>query len=177
MTRGVVLLIAAMLVLTGCASGTAHRAVTDDPGAGEGNHRIAATDGSFTIEVPQDWTSQEEYLQAPVVVAAQGQDKVDQLLVTVFDDVNAAENQAIYTATGLADSNIICKRQEDSTAFGDARLVFDCPQKADGSTVRKLFIPIERDGASFLVFVQTSGESLEDTAAVLAPMLESLTWE
>lgn len=165
-----------MVVLTGCSSGTDDGDATADPGAGESDRRIEASDGSFTIEIPEGWASREEFLQGSVVVAAQGEDEIGQLLISVFDDVDAAEGQAIYTAAGLASSDVACKRQEDSTVFGDARLVFDCPQKADGSTVRRLFIPVEHDGASILVLVQTSAESLAETAAVVTPMLESLTF-
>ena len=178
MTRRLALLLATMVVLTGCSPDDAVvRDASDKPSVGEGDHRIAATDGSFTIEVPEDWTSLDESIQSPIVVAAQGEDKVDQLIISVFDDVEGAQDQAIFTAAGLADGNIICKRLEDSTVFGDARLVFDCPQQFEGSTVRKLFIPIENDDASLLVLVQTSGESLADTAAVVTPILESLTFE
>jgi hypothetical protein len=126
--------------------------------------------------VPDGWSSQEDFLQDPVVVAAQGEDEVDQLLVSTFPQPSGAEDQAIFTATGLADGGVTCRRLEDSTAFGDARLVFDCPQHADGSTVRRLLLPVEHGGKSVLVFLQTSGETLEDTAAVVRPIVESLTW-
>lgn len=178
MTRVLTLLLLAIAALAGCSSGSGEP-VAEDASAGvdEGQHRIVASDESFTIDVPEDWATQEQYLQDPVVVAVQGQDEVNQLLVSVFDDPGAAEDQAIYTATGLADNGIFCKRLEDSTAFGDSRLVLDCPQKADGATVRKLFLPIEHDGGSILVFVQTAGETLAETATFVRPMLDSLTWK
>ena len=159
-------------VLTGCASGSPDAAA--EPGPGQ--RRLTASDDSFTVDVPDSWAAREQYLRDHVVVAAQGEDRIDQLLVSTFDGAGAAEDQAIYTAAGLAGGGIACRRLEQSPAFGDPRLVFDCPQQADGSTVRRLFVPVEHGGASILVFVQTSGETLATTAGTVRPILESLSW-
>lgn len=183
MTRVPVLLclpVLVVLALTGCGSGADDRPGatpgTGGPSDTSGAGAVEATDGSFSLRLPAGWSSREQFLRDPVVVAAQGRDEVDQLLVSTFEDPGGAEDQAIYTATGLADSGIVCTRLEDSTAYGAPRLVFDCPQTAHGSTVRKLFLPVEHDGASVLVFVQTAGETLADTAEVVRPIVESLTW-
>jgi hypothetical protein len=177
MTRVLAVLLLAVVALAGCGDGSAG---TEPDGATApsdgGAATIEATDGSFSLEVPAGWSSQEQFLRDTVVVAAQGEDEVDQLLVSTFSQSRGAEDQAIFTATGLADNGVACKRLEASTAFGDARLVFDCPQEADGSTVRRLFLPVEHDGASVLVFVQTAGNTLDDTATVVQPILESLSW-
>ncbi|MCW2845697.1 MAG: hypothetical protein JWN22_3613 [Nocardioides sp.] len=178
MTRVLAVLCFGVVALVGCGSGSDDTEGDGTAASGDaGAATIEATDGSFSLEVPDGWSSQDQFLQGPVVVAAQGQDEVDQLLVSAFPQPGGAEDQAIFTATGLADSGITCKRLEDSTAFGDARLVFDCPQDADGSTVRRLLLPVEHDGKSILVFLQTSGETLDDTAAVVRPIVESVAWK
>lgn len=193
-TRVLPVLLIAFALLAGCGSGSeapqeapsedssgtrASTTAPDDGSSGAsdtGSGAVDATDGSFSVELPPGWTSEEQYLTGTVVAAAQGDDPADQLLVSTFEDPSGAEDRAIYSAAGLADSDIACQRLEDSTAFGEPQLVFDCPQQVEGATVRRLLVPIEHDGRSILMLVQTAGETLDDTAAVGRPLLESLTW-
>ena len=141
---------------------------------------VTALDESFTIEVPEGWSTKEKFLGAPVVVAVQGEGRFDQVLVThYFDDVRA-EEEAISSGGMLSGSNVFCERLDESTVFGEERLVFDCPvQEVGKATTRKLFFPVVRDGEkeSALVLVQTTGETLGDTADVVQPILESFTWQ
>lgn len=176
MTRATTLLLLIVFALAGC-SATDERSDEGPVESPEQPDRIEAADGSFTIEIPDDWTSEDRYVQDSVVVAAQGEDDVDQLLVSVFDEADGAEDQAIFTAAGLAGEDIACERLDDDATFGESRLVFDCAQDAGGSTVRRLLFPIEHEGESILVLVQTTGDSREAAAPVVAPILESLTWQ
>lgn len=77
---------------------------------------------------------------------------------------------------GLTDGHgVACRRPDATMAFGEPRLVFDCPQEWEGWVVRRVLVPhVRSDGTSLLVFVQTTGEHLVDTAAVVRPVLDSL---
>ncbi len=141
---------------------------------------VTAVDDSFTIEVPEGWTTKENFLGAPVVVAVQGETRFDQVLISHYFDTVRAEEEAISAGGMLSGSNVFCERLDESTVFGDERLVFDCPvEEAGAETTHKLFFPIVRDGEkeSALVLIQTTGGSLEETADVVAPILESFTWQ
>lgn len=142
---------------------------------------VTALDDSFTVEVPEGWTTQEEFLGAPVVVAMQSEDGVDQVRVSHYLDSVRAEEEAISASGILSGSNVFCERLDDTTVFGEERLVFDCPLEAEpgGAPGHQLLFPIVREGReeSALVLVETTGASLADTAEVARPVLESFTWE
>ena len=110
-------------------------------------------------------------------MAAQGtEETIDQLIITSYATARDAESAAVFVTTGLSGSGTFCERLENSTAFGGERLVFDCPSEAEGTKYRRLFFPVEHEGRSFLLLVQTPGASLEATAPVVKPVLESLTF-
>ena len=155
----------------------------EEPGAPEpdrATQTVTALDESFTIEVPEGWATKEEFLGAPVVVAVQGEGRFDQVLVTHYFDEVQAEEEAISSGGQLSGSNVFCERLDESTVFGEERLVFDCPIQEDGTaTTRKIYFPIVREGEqeSALVLIQTTGETLGETADVVQPILESFTWQ
>ncbi|GEA90079.1 hypothetical protein [Cellulomonas cellasea] len=159
----------AVLTLGGCASAPAGS--VDDP------RRLVATDDSFTIDVPQEWHELDVGEAVEVLASAQGPDAADQLFVTRHDGVDGGEWAALEIVTQLmtARDPIGCYRVDDTRAFGAPRLVFDCPQEWEGRVVRRVLVPhVRSDGTSLLVFVQTTGEHLVDTAAVVRPILDSV---
>lgn len=159
----------AVLALGGCVPAPAGPA--DEP------RRLVATDDSFTIHVPQEWHELDVGEAVEVLASAQGTDAADQLYVTRHEGVDGGEWAALEIVTRLmtAQDPIACHRVDDTRAFGAPRLVFDCPQEWEGRVVRRVLVPhVRSDGTSLLVFVQTTGEHLVDTAAVVRPILESV---
>ncbi len=141
---------------------------------------VTALDESFTIEVPEGWMTKKKFLGSPVVVAMQDGGGLDQVLISHYLDEVQAEEEAISAGGMLSGSNVFCERLDESTVFGDERLVFDCPVEETGArTTRKLFFPIVRDGEdeSALVLIQTTGGSLAETADLVEPILESFSWQ
>lgn len=171
---GVVLGLLAAGTLAGCGDDEA----ADEPALA--TQTLIALDDSLSIEVPEGWTKQEKFLGNPVVVAMQSEDGVDQVRVSHYLDSVRAEEEAISASGILSGSNVFCERLDDTTVFGDERLVFDCPLEEQGrAPVHQLLFPIVHEDReeSALVLVETTGTSLEDTADVARPVLESFTWE
>lgn len=172
---GAVLGLLAACSLTACGGDEA----ADEPAVP--TQTVTALDDSLTIEVPEGWTTREKFLGAPVVVAMQDEDRVDQVRVSHYLDSVRAEEEAISASGILSGSNVFCERVDGTTVFGDERLVFDCPLDEPGAagTVRQLLFPIVREGEeeSALVLIETTGTSLADTADLVRPVLESLSWE
>ena len=173
----------ALAALSACGStdSGSSGAVSSSQGAsGEATQRLEATDRSFTVEVPKSWKDESERAKKPAVMAAQGtEETLDQLIVTSYATARGAESAAAFVVTGLSGSGTPCERLEKSTAFGGERLVFDCPsetEEKERTKFRRLFFPVEHEGRSFLLLVQTPGASLEATASVVKPVLESLTF-
>lgn len=159
----------AVLALGGCVSALAGPA--DEP------RRLVATDDSFTVDVPGEWHELDVGEGVEVLASAQGPDAADQLFVTRYEGADGGEWAAIELVTILKTGRdpIACRRVEDTMAFGAPRLVFDCPQEWEGRVVRRVLVPhVRSDDTSLLVFVQTTGEHLVDTAAVVRPILESV---
>ena len=174
---GTALVLLAACALTACG-GDGDDEQTEKPA--DETQTVTALDESFTIAVPEGWTTKENFLGAPVVVAVQGEDRFDQVLISHYFDEVRAEEEAISVGGMLSGSNVFCERLDESTVFGEERLVFDCPvEEAGARTTHKLFFPIVRDGEeeSALVLIQTTGGSLEETADVVEPILESFTWQ
>ncbi len=139
--------------------------------------RLEAADRSFTIEVPKSWKNRPELAKNKTVIAAQGtEETLDQLIVTSYATAPEAEDEAVFVVTGLSGSGTACERLEKSTAFGGQRLVFDCPSETEGTKYRRLFFPVEHEGRSLLLLLQTTGASLDATVALGKPVLESLTF-
>jgi len=166
-----------LLLLPGCSSSAPSSGGSGSGGAAPGQQRLEGISGSLSVEVPEDWTSKADAARPPVVVAAQGPDPVDQLLVSTFAGPKEAQDNAVFAVAGLGGRGITCERLQDSTAFGEPRLVFDCPQEVEGTTVRRLLFPVAQEEGSALVLLQTAGASLADTAPVVTPVLDSLSWE
>lgn len=164
---------AALAVLTALALVSC--AVSDD-GPADGSRRLVATDGSFSVDVPDNWVRLDvSDLGDVVVVAAKGPNGLDQLFVTRHEGEGGATEHGLWVSAGLAGSGVICTRIEATYAFGDPRTAFDCPQAVEGTTVRRVLVPhVLEDGTSLLVFTQTIGESLRDTADVVRPILDSI---
>lgn len=172
---GAVIGLLAACSLTACGGDEA----ADEPAVP--TQTVTALDDSFTIEVPEGWTTQEKFLGAPVVVAMQSEAGVDQVRVSHYLDSVRAEEEAISASGILSGSNVFCERVDDTTVFGDERLVFDCPLETPGAAgpVRQLLFPIVREGEeeSALVLIETTSTSLSDAADLARPVLESFTWE
>ncbi|GIG19280.1 hypothetical protein Cch01nite_00040 [Cellulomonas chitinilytica] len=132
-------------------------------------------DESLSIRVPADWQRMDEsLLPAAVVLAAQGSDERDLVIVRRFDDQRGAEDQAVWVAAGLSDRGVICERLDSSDVLGASNLVFDCPSP-EGETARRLLVPVPTADGSVLFLVETSaGDSLEHAAAVAGPIVASL---
>ncbi|MGW6131666.1 hypothetical protein ACWFNE_16710 [Cellulomonas sp. NPDC055163] len=151
----------------GCASSPARPA--------GGSLRLIASDESFTIDVPEKWHELDVGADVEVLASAQGADEADQLFVTRHEGADGAEWQGLWMVAGLDTGGSACHRLDGATAFGAPRLVFDCPQEWEGRVVRRLLVPhVRSDGTSLLVFVQTTGERLDCTAAVVRPILDSI---
>ena len=176
----------ALAALSACGStdsGSSGAGSSSPRASGEETQRLEATDRSFTVEVPKSWKNESERAKKPAVMAAQGtEETLDQLIITSYATARGAESAAAFVVTGLSGSGTPCERLEKSTAFGGERLVFDCPSETEktegteGTKFRRLFFPVEHKGRSFLLLVQTPGASLEATAPVVKPVLESLTF-
>ena len=153
-----------LLVMTLCACGGAQ----PSPAPAHGQ-RLTASDGSFTMTVPKGWSAHESQAQDPIVLVAPGTNKVNQLLVSEFEGKDEAENNAIFAVTGLLDGGTECKRTKPAS-----NLVFDCAGNYQGMPYRKLFFPIEHGNNSYLVLVQTQGETLSDAGKVASPIVASI---
>ena len=174
MRWGAVVVLLAATCLTACGDDEAPDT------AAVSTQTVTALDESFTIEVPEAWTTRKSFLGAPVVVAMQSEARVDQVRVSHYLDDVQAEEEAISISGMLSGSNVFCERLDESTAFGDERLVFDCPvEEAGAATTRQLLFPVVRDGGaeSALVLIQTSGASIEETTDLVQPIVESFTWQ
>jgi hypothetical protein len=160
----------AALLLAGCSGSSDDPA---DPPAG--GQELTAQDDSFTLTVPGDWEAIDTD-QEPVVLAAQGSDPLDQLIVSAFPSVEAAEEQAVSITAGLAGQDVACERLEDSDVYGEPRLLFDCPGQAADGTARRVLVPVDGDDRGLLLLLQTSGAALQDTAELGTLVLGSLTF-
>jgi hypothetical protein len=159
--------------LTGCSDAGEEPAA--DPRAGW--QTVTATDDTFSLQLPPGWTSDEEFLERPVVVAMRGETGGDRVRASSYLDELRAEGAAIDAAGILAGSNVFCERLDGTEVFGEPRVVFDCPRERPGQpTSRRLLVPMTHDGRSVLLLVQTEGDALEDTADLVRPILESWTW-
>lgn len=171
---GTVIGLLAACSLTACGGDEA----ADEPAVP--TQTVTALDDSFTVEVPEGWTTQEKFLGAPVVVAMQSEDGVDQVRVSHYLDSVRAEEEAISASGILSGSNVFCERLDDTAVFGDERLVFDCPLEVEPGEApgHQLLFPIVREGEeeSALLLVETTGTSLADTADVARPIVESFAW-
>lgn len=172
-SRRLCLLTSAVLLLAGCSDSPDPADDTDDAAAG--SLRLEATDGSFTVDVPDDWEML-EVDPGQIVLAAQGSDPLDQLVVTTHESVEAATDEAVSVTAGLAGRGIACERLDDATVYGEGRLLFDCPQETEDGPVRRVFVPVDGDGPGLLVLLQTTGATLQDTGTLGRPVLDSLTF-
>src|SRR3954453_10583490 len=75
---------------------------TQSATAGPGKHVISSADGSISVTTPDDWASQPENVKDPIVIVAQGEDRINQIVVSRFDGANTAEDESLYNATGMA---------------------------------------------------------------------------
>ncbi len=156
-----------VLVLASCT--------VSNGGPAEDARRLVATDGSFSVDVPKNWVRLDVSYVDGVLVAAQGPNGLDQLIVTRHEGEDGATQHGVWVAAGLAGRDVMCTRLERSAVFGAARTVFDCPQAIEGATVRRVLVPhVLEDGTSLLLFTQTIGEDLRDTAVVVRPILDSV---
>ena len=121
------------------------------------------------MTVPKGWSAHKEQEQNPIVLVAQGSNKVNQLLVSEFEGKGEAQNNAIFTVTGLLDGGTECKRTKL-----ESNLVFDCAGNYQGMPYRNLFFPIEHGNNGYLVLVQTEGETLSDAGKVASPIVASI---
>ncbi|MDX6277015.1 MAG: hypothetical protein QOJ72_1143, partial [Nocardioidaceae bacterium] len=103
------------------------------------------------------------------ILVAQGSDRVDQLLVSKFDGEQKAEDEAVFTVTGLADTGVECKRTRLHQT-----LVYDCPGTYQSKSYRRLFFPIPHNGESYLLLIQTPGETLAEAGRVAEPIVNSV---
>lgn len=137
---------------------------------------VRAIDGSLSVDVPPDWTELDRsLLTGPTVLAAEGPDGIDQIIVNRFDDQGGAEEQAVWLAAGMAGGGVSCERLESAEALG-GRLVLDCPPPAGhGPKFHRILVPVAAREGSVLVFAQVAGDSLQAAAGTVAPILDSLT--
>lgn len=161
-------LLATLVVLTACS--------TPSRPAEPGDRDVQATRGVLGLDLPPGWDSAPDLAELPVVLVARGPTDEDQLVVSVVEGEDGAEQQAIDTSVTLADSfDLMCTRVEDATFTNGP--VFDCPEETREPWVHKVLVPIAGDGASALVLVQTRADSYDEAAAVVAPVVESFVWD
>lgn len=164
--RWLVPLVVLGVVATGCGGGPeAEPAVP--------TRTVTALDDTFTVEVPEDWAEREGDLAGEIVVAMRAPGGGDELLGQYFADETAAENAAIRIGGRLSGRNVFCERLDGTEVFGEPRTVFDCPLPGN---VHKLLFPIAGEQESALLLVETVGATLEDTAALAGPIVESFAW-
>lgn len=144
-----------------------------EPAAG----RVTTQDGSVSLVLPRGWVKYAAAeLDGVVVLAAnQADDRGEQVFVSSFEDAGAAEDAAIYAATGMAGQGATCKRVEKDRTFGGQRLLFDCAF-TDPEPFHKVLVPMGDAERGALLLVQTDGEDLADTAGRITPILESWRW-
>jgi hypothetical protein len=157
------LFLGTLVVLTGCTTISRPAEPTD--------RDVQASGG-----VPRGWTSTPDLAEPPVVLVARGATDEDQLVVSIAEHEDGAEQQAITTSAALADSyDIVCERLDDSD-FTDGP-VFDCPDRTRKPWVHKVLVPVAGEGASALVLVQTRADSYDEAVALVGPIVESFVWD
>ncbi|GAW52073.1 MULTISPECIES: hypothetical protein [unclassified Nocardioides] len=162
------LFLGTLAVLTGCTtpSGSAEPADRD----------VQASGGVLGLDLPRGWTSAPDLAEPPIVLVARGATDDDQLVVSIAEHEDGAEQQAITTSAALADSyDIVCERLDDSD-FTDGP-VFDCPDRTRKPWVHKVLVPVAGDGASALMLVQTRADSYDEAVALVGPIVESVVWD
>lgn len=162
------LLLATLVAVTAC-SATSRPAEPADRDA-------QATRGVLGLDLPLGWSSAPDLAAPPVVLVARGPTDDDQLIVTVAEGADRAEQQAIATSVTLAGSyDLRCERHDDA-AFADGP-VFDCPDESQEPWVHKVLVPVAGDGASALVLVQTQADSYAEAVDVVEPIVTSFVWD
>lgn len=137
---------------------------------------MLATDGSMSLVVPDGWEAVDDTLPAGVGFAAtEAGDETQQLIVRTSSSADAAEDAAVFAAVGFVDQGGVCRRLEGDTTYGVPHLVFDCPF-TEPTAIRKVLVTVVEGDRAVLVLAQLHGETLEDTADVLAPFLAGIVW-
>jgi hypothetical protein len=169
------LCLALCLALAGCSGGDES---AEDSGTPPGDWKtVTATDDSGSLRVPAGWTAQRGWLERPVVIAEHGADPAGTVRVSTYLDPLQAERAAIQAGEILGNQGVLCDRIDGSEVFGRPRLVFDCPREVPGKpTQRTVLVPLSHDAGSALVLVQVDADSLEDTADLVGPVLDSWSW-
>ena len=182
MKRTLGMSLAALLLLTACGpddgpeedADAGDRESTSDAGA---DTRVTAKDDSLSLELPEGWEEIDRELPGAVVLAAtEAGDETQQIIVSRYDGAEAAENEAIFSATGISEQGGVCERLDDDTTYGEPRLVFDCAF-TEPEVFRKVLVPVAGEDESAVVLVQLTVTSLDETASVVTPILESIEWE
>lgn len=132
---------------------------------------MKSPDGLVSVDLPQGWTQSEDELAETVAIAAQGEDPLDQVVVTTFGSLEAAQQQAESTTAGLASDDIACERVEL-----DDKPAFDCPEDVDGETVRRVLVALGGDGAGAVLLVQTPATTFDEAAELAGPIAGSLSF-
>ncbi len=174
--RAIVATAVLVLALGGCSGGDGPADATAADTAAEDTATASTTpvsspDGLVTVDLPEGWTESEDELAETVAIAAQGTDPLDQVVVTTFGSLEAAEQQAESTTAGLASDDIACERVE---LAGNA--AFDCPEDVDGETVRRVLVPLGGDGAGAVLLVQTPAATFDEAAEIAGPIASSLSF-
>lgn len=172
-------LLAATLLLTSCGGADEKKQdeeeaeVVTEPVSG----RLTTEDDSVSLVLPHGWEKYaSEELDGVVVLAAnQADDEGEQVFVSRFDNRKAAEDAAIYAATGMVAQGARCHSWPRDTTFGAERLVLDC-DFTDPEPFHKVLIPIGDAKRGAMLLVQTDGDTLEDTAGRITPILDSWRW-
>jgi hypothetical protein len=170
------LFVAAVVVAT--ASGIVAWKVFSASGPAPGTHRVAAADGSFTLDLPDSWRAirVDPSITAEVVLGAEAPDPAVQLSVSSFATPYGAQERAALIATRLADElEVACVRREQSAGFAGHRALIECPEKVEGGVLTTLLFPVVHGAGSVLVFTQTRGTTA-DAAPLIGPILESWRW-
>jgi hypothetical protein len=137
---------------------------------------VQASGGVLGLDLPRGWTSAPDLAEPPVVLVARGATDEDQLVVSVAEHEDGAEQQAITTSAALADSyGLACERLDDSD-FTDGP-VFDCPDRTRRPWVRKVLVPVAGEDTSALLLVQTRADSYDEAVALVGPIVESVVWD
>ncbi len=178
MTRTLALL-AATLLLSSCGGDEETKQQDEEPRAVTEpvSGRVSTQDDSVSLVLPEGWEKYAaEELDGVVVLAAnQADDEGEQVFVSRFDSLKAAEDAAIYAATGMVAQGAKCRSWPRNTTFGAERRVLDC-DFTDPEPFHKVLIPIGDATRGAMLLVQTDGDTLADTAGRITPILDSWRW-
>lgn len=96
-------------------------------------------------------------------------------MVRIAAGEGSAEERAIEVAVGYLDAGALpCRRLEDTVIWDGP--VFDCPDHTRRPWMHQVFVPIPGEGVSALLFVQARGDTFDEVAAEVGPVVASFIW-